>query len=319
MTFLKFNLLSILLLSLFVMSCGDDDGITIFPEEGEEQQEEELSNTIVDIASGDAQFSTLVAAVQKAGLVETLSGEGAFTVFAPTNDAFSALLTDLGVGSLDDLADDAVANILLYHVLGDIVESPELSNGYVSTVNTSGPDGNAVSLLVNVDSGVTLNGTTSVTTADLNADNGIIHVVDQVLVPPTVVDIAINNSMFSSLVSAVVAADLVEALTAEGPFTVFAPTNDAFAELLTNLGVSSVEEIPVETLTSVLLHHVVSGNVLSSDLVNGSVPTLNETNMIDVNIDNGVVLNGEVNVRAADVQGINGVVHVIDKVLVPEF
>lgn len=303
------------------MSCGDDDGIDIFPEDGQQQEQaEELTNSIVDIASADAQFSILVAAVQKAGLVQTLNSAGTFTVFAPTNSAFEDLFLERGVSSIDEMSDDEVNSILLYHVLGDVVESSELSDGYVPTLNTNGPDGSAVDLLVEVlNSGAALNFVTNVTTADIDADNGIVHVIDRVLTPPSIVEIAVINPRFNSLLDAIFSADLVDALSAAGPFTVFAPTNEAFDGLLTALGVSAVSEIPIDMLTNVLLYHVVSGNVRSTDLASGIVPTLNETNSIDVNTDNGVLLNGAINVVEADIQGTNGVIHFIDQVLVPEF
>ena len=300
-----FALLFLAVIGLFAFSsCSDDDEVIV------------ETNTIVDIALGDAQFSTLVAALDKAGLVSVLQGSGPFTVFAPTNDAFNNLLSELGASSLDDISAEALTPILLYHVLGGAVASSQLSTGYVSTVSP-GPNNSFISLYINLDNGVALNGTTNVTSADIVADNGIIHVIDEVLTPPTVVDIAIANGSFSSLVSAVVKAELVDALSADGPFTVFAPTNDAFAQLLTDLGAGSLDDIPVSTLTDVLLYHVVSGNVRSTDLVAGMVPTLNSQAEIEVDLGSDVTLNSNTKVVAVDVQATNGVVHVIDKVLLP--
>jgi len=307
------QLLFLMLLGVTFMACSDDDPLFT---PGGEMEEEEMTNTIVDIALGDDQFSTLVAALQRADLVEALSGDDDRTVFAPTNDAFTALLSDLGASSLDDVATESLSNILLYHVVEGKVESGDLANGYVSTLG-KGAEDNALSLLVNTDDGVTLNNSTKVTSADVQADNGVVHVIDKVLLPPTVVDIATANSNFSSLVAAVSRAQLVETLQGDGPFTVFAPTNAAFTALLADLGVASMEEIPLETLTNVLLYHVVSGNVRSTDLSDGDVSTLNDLNDLTVSTDGGVSLNGDVNVIATDVQGTNGVVHAIDKVLSP--
>jgi transforming growth factor-beta-induced protein len=152
---------------------------------------------------------------------------------------------------------------------------------------------------------------------DVVATNGIIHAIDKVILPPTVVDIALANSNFTHLVQAVVRAGLVDALKAEGPFTVFAPTNDAFEALFTALGVDDVNGIDVETLTAVLLGHVVSGNVASGSLSTGSVPTLNEGQSLAIDVSSGVTINTDVNVVLADVQGSNGIVHVIDKVILP--
>ncbi len=132
----------------------------------------------------------------------------------------------------------------------------------------------------------------------------------------TVVDIAISNPDFSILVEAVSKAGLVEALSAEGPFTVFAPTNDAFSSLFTKLGVKGVSDLTVEQLMPILTYHVVSGKVKSTDLSNGMVSTLNESNKLKVDLSNGVKINSS-NVIAADIHGKNGVIHVIDAVLLP--
>jgi transforming growth factor-beta-induced protein len=274
------------------------------------------SNSIVDIAMGDENFSTLVQAVVKSGLAETLSGEGDFTVFAPTNAAFEALFTELGI-TFDDLSADQLRDIILYHALGSSVKSGQLSNTYVNTLNTNTPSGEGLSLLVNIDNNVFLNGNTEVTMADIEADNGVVHVINKVLLPPNIVDAAIDNPNFTSLVAAVVKADLVDALSAEGPFTVFAPTNAAFTDLLTILEVSSIDDIDNSVLVNTLLYHVVSGNVMESQLTSGDVGTLNQNNTISITIGDGVQLNTVVNVTFTDVQTTNGVIHVIDRVLLP--
>ncbi|MFO7828520.1 MAG: fasciclin domain-containing protein [Bacteroidales bacterium] len=298
-----------LIAGLIFTSCNDDDDDVI-----NDVMDDQLEN-IVEIAAADASFSTLVAALSKADLVTTLEGKGPFTVFAPTNDAFNALLSDLGVSSLDDLTAEQLEPILLYHVVSGKVMSTDLDNGYVSTLSP-GVESTYSSLLVDISSGVSLNTTTNVTTADIEASNGAIHVIDEVLLPPTVVTIAINNPKFSILVDAVVKADLVETLNDEGPFTVFAPTNDAFEALFTELGISGIDDLTAEDLIPILQYHVVSGNVLSSDLTSGEVATLNGTFTIDVGSE--VTINDIVNVILTDVQGTNGVVHAIDKVLLPE-
>ncbi|QIA06856.1 fasciclin domain-containing protein [Draconibacterium halophilum] len=275
----------------------------------------QMSNTIADIAVANSEFSILVEALMKADLVGAVAdGEAELTVFAPTNDAFTALLSDLGATSLDDVPVETLTSILLYHVIGSKAMSTDLATGYFSTLSTFSD--NNMSMYIQVGEGVTINANTSVTTADIEADNGVIHVVDKVILPPSVVDIAIANENFSTLVSAVVKAGLVDALSADGPFTVFAPTNDAFDALFADLEISGIDELTAEQLTPILLYHVVSGNVLSTGLMNGEVPTLKEGSNITVDLTSGVMIN-QSNVVAADVQGANGVVHVIDKVLIP--
>ncbi|MBS3770461.1 MAG: fasciclin domain-containing protein, partial [Bacteroidales bacterium] len=309
---LKKNLRLLMVIGIVAMM-----GLTACEEEEEKDEIMETEEeTIVDIASSDDSYSTLVQALEKADLASTLKGDGPFTVFAPTNEAFESLLDDLGVGSLDDLSADQLEPILLYHVVSGNVMSTDLSNGYVPTLSP-GADDTKASLLINTDDGVMLNGSSAVTAADIEADNGVIHEIDKVLMPPNVVDMAINNGDFSTLVDAVVKAELAETLSGEGPFTVFAPTNAAFEELLSDLGASSLDDLTKDDLIPILKYHVVSGNVLSSDLSSGRVTTLNG-NDIAVDVSSSVMINGKSSVTAADIQGTNGVIHVIDKVLLPD-
>jgi transforming growth factor-beta-induced protein len=280
--------------------------------ESEDDDVMEKTKNIVEVAVSNSDFSTLVAALQKAELVTALQADGPFTVFAPTNAAFNQLFTDLGVNGINDLTKEQLTPILLYHVVGAKVKSTDLTNGYVTTLST-GPGNKNVSLKVDA-TNLELNGGVGITSADINATNGVIHVIDKVLLPPTVVDIALDNDNFSILVSALVKAELVETLQGDGPFTVFAPTNDAFNALFEALDVTGIADLSKEALTPILLDHVVSGNVRSTDLTTGTVNTLN--NSISIDVTNGVKINGDINVVLADVQGTNGVVHVIDKVIV---
>ena len=264
-----------------------------------------LPPTVADLAVANSSFTTLVSALSGAGLVPALSdAKGTFTVFAPTNDAFAQLAS---------LPED-LKPILLYHVLGSTIYANQVTTGYAKTLSSFMT--HPMDMYINTASGVKINNTATVVVADVVGTNGVIHVIDKVLLPPSVVGIAINNSTFSTLVSAVVKAGLAETLQGVGPFTVFAPTNDAFQALLTALGVANLDALTAEQLTPILLYHVVSGNVVSSSLTNGPVATLQGSN-ININVGKGVVLNGNTNVIVADVQGSNGVVHAIDKVLLP--
>ena len=306
----KMKILPIVLLMLGVLafsSCNDDD---------DNLPEEKMTNTIADIASANPEFSILVEALTKTNLVSAVADENAeLTVFAPTNDAFVALLSDLNLSSLNDVPDETLKSILLYHVIGSKAVSGDLASGYYPTLSTF--NNNFMSMYIKVDNGVSINKNTMVSKPDVMADNGVIHVVDKVILPPSVVNIAIDNENFSILVDAVVKAGLVDALSAEGPFTVFAPTNAAFEELFSALDISGIDELSAEQLIPILTYHVVAGNVLSSDLENGEVSTLNSSSNIMVDLSSGVKINNS-NVVAANIQGTNGVVHVIDKVLLPE-
>ncbi|MEM7101547.1 MAG: fasciclin domain-containing protein [Bacteroidota bacterium] len=311
---MKFSNLFILLIAVLAI------GFTACEEETPEV------NDIVKIASDNPDFSILVDALTRADLVSTLQGVGPFTVLAPTNAAFTQLLSDLGISSLNDVDDATLTQILLNHVVAARVPAGALSNGYVSTLATEATSGNPVSLLVNIDSGVTFNGGVTVTTPNVIATNGIIHIIDKVITIPTVVDVALTNDNFSILVAALTdsrlsAKDYVTTLSGPGPFTIFAPTNAAFEALLAANSWSGLADIPEDLLAAVLEHHVIAGtNAVSTGLSdNQGISTLNGD--ITIKIDGSVkVTDGsgtDSNVTATDVQAGNGVIHVIDRVLIP--
>lgn len=269
--------------------------------------------TIAEYASIDENFSTLAQALSKAGLVNALNGEGNFTVFAPTNDAFDQLFTQLGVTGLSDLSVEALTPILLYHVLGEEKKSMNLSSGYFNTISPA--QNSFLSLRISLEGGVKINKETNVTAADVDVRNGVIHVIDKVLLPPSVVDHALSNESFSILVQAVVKAGLVETLSGNGPFTIFAPTDAAFEALFTQLGISGIADLTADQLIPILTYHVVSGNVRSSQLTAGPVATLNGN--IEIRLSPSPAINNTSDIIATDVQGSNGVIHVIDEVLLP--
>ena len=301
----RFSLVPVLLLAgvMSFTSCNDDDDMEVMDEKN-----------VVEVAASAGQFTILIEAAKKAGLADYLSNTDGITVFAPTDAAFKTLLTDLGAKSLDDIPADKLTNILLYHVIGSKAMLTDLKSGYFPTLSKSA--GNSISMYISVEGGVSINKNTKVTSADIAAKNGVIHVVDKVILPPSVVNIAIDNENFSILVQAVVKAGLVDALSGSGPFTVFAPTNAAFNALFAQLGISGIDNLTADQLTPILTYHVVSGNVLSSALSNGDVPTLNKGKSLKVNLSSGVKINDS-EVVAANIQGSNGVVHVINKVLLP--
>ncbi len=299
-------------------------------------------DTVVDIAAGNDDFSTLVAAVTEAGLVETLSGEGPFTVFAPTDAAFADALEALGLTAEELLASEDLGSILTYHVVaGDVLAADliELA-GEDGMVSVETVQGSEIEVMVSAD-GVVLNGSANVVTTDLEAGNGVVHVIDAVLLPPaeeemggmgeeesmmpaTVVDIAAGNEDFSILVAAVMEAGLVETLSGEGPFTVFAPTNAAFADALEALGLTAEELLASEDLGSILTYHVVPGYVLAADVVElagddgmVSVETVQGAEIDIMVSEDGVMLNDTATVVTTDLEAGNGVVHVIDAVLLP--
>lgn len=286
-------------------SCQDDNEAAPIIEE---------EDSIVDIVVNDENFSTLEAALVKAGLVDALSADGPFTVFAPTNAAFEAA----GITNLDDYSAEELAPILLYHVVNGGVASSSLQNG--QAVNTLADE----EFFLSLGSNVVINGTTTVTSADIRASNGIIHVIDRTLVPPTddIVTIAVDSG-FSRLAEALTEAGLVETLQGDGPFTVFAPTNAAFDALYQRLGVTSPTQIDDATLEAVLTYHVLGGRVFSSDLSDGAMPETLQTGTVTVNLGDNVTITDvdsgspDAVVTATDILGTNGVIHVIDQILIP--
>jgi len=294
-------------------------------------------DNIVDIVSTNEDFTILKAALTQADLIGALQGDGPFTVFAPTDQAFKDLLTSLDISESDLLNHPMLADVLLYHVVSGKIMSGDLSDNMTATT-LKGDD-----IAIGVNNKVTINDST-VITADIEASNGVIHVIDKVLVSSDfkldvtdpmmdenkmdedkmtdkeidsdIVDIALSDPQFSMLVMLLQKADLVSALQSEGPFTVIAPTNDAFVDLVTSLGITPEELMAQPDLAKVLLYHVVSGNVMSTDLSNSLVADTLDGETITFDLSNGVMVNSS-QVIAADIKASNGVVHVIDKVLVP--
>ncbi|MED5318242.1 MAG: fasciclin domain-containing protein, partial [Bacteroidota bacterium] len=308
------------------------------------------SQTVVDIVVDSEDHTVLEAAVVEAGLVETLQGEGPFTVFAPTDAAFTALLTALNVEAADLLGLPQLGDILTYHVAGVEAMSTDLSDGQmVTTVN-----GQEVSISIMGET-VMINGSATVTVANIDATNGVVHVIDAVLVPAiingctdmmacnyslvantddgscvlpgdmcddgddatvndmvgedcmcagipaTVVDIVVNSEDHTLLEAAVIAAGLVEALSAEGPFTVFAPTDAAITALVEALEITVEDLLALPNLGDVLQYHVVAGAAMSGDLSDGQeIETVLGSNVtVTINAE-GVFIN-DAQVTVADI------------------
>jgi uncharacterized surface protein with fasciclin (FAS1) repeats len=265
------------------------------------------SRSIAEIAVEDGSFETLVAALDAAGLVETLSGEGEFTVFAPTDDAFAALPEGTVEALLADIP--ALTDILLFHVAdGKLMASDVLSRSIIPTLQGQFLDVDAENL--------TINGA-GIAVTDIEASNGVIHVIDAVVLPESrsIAEIAVEDGRFTTLVAALDAAGLVETLSGEGSFTVFAPTDDAFAALPDG----TVEGLlaDVDALTNVLLYHVVDGKVMSIDVVALTQAEALQGDSLAVAFDGESVKINDSTVIIPDIEASNGVIHVIDAVLLP--
>ena len=300
----KFSAVLLVSAAAFMASCKKDDAPPATP------------NTVVNVATTNG-FSTLVSAIGTAGLTATLNGTGPFTVFAPTNAAFAAITAPSDP--------TALGNILKYHVVSGKILSSALPTSYatgVATVNGDSvyvkrfPSGNAY-----------VNGV-KVETANVDASNGVVHVVGTVLLPPaaTVVAVAQSDTSFKLLVQAVVKCGLATALSAPGSLTVFAPTNSAFrAAGFDSTAIANASPATVSTLTSVLQYHVVPARAFSADLIEGltSAPTLLTGKTLTLGVTGGAKVTGSgnggtaSNITKVNIVAKNGVVHVIDRVLLP--
>ncbi len=274
---------------------------------------------IVETAMATESLSTLVAAVKAGDLVETLSGEGPFTVFAPTNEAFAALPE----GALENLLKPEnktqLQAILTYHVVAGNIMSTDLKDGQTAAT-VQGED-----ITVDLSNGVKISGA-NVVAADVKTANGTVHIIDQVILPPSmmeeeeptknIVQLAVGTESLSTLVAAVKAAELVGVLSGDGPFTVFAPTNEAFAALPEGTLESLLKPENKDQLAAILKYHVVAGEIMSTDLQDGQTAATVQGEEITVDLSDGAKINNA-NVAMPDVKATNGVVHVIDKVILP--
>lgn len=310
-----------LLLVVSISSCDDDDGDVAPTPPGLDTFE---------IIAESPDHETLEQALIDTGLDQVLNS-GVYTVFAPTDDAFSNI-------DLSGLNNEQLTNVLLNHVLTDETffqtpagsTQPTFSTGYVTTSATEKITGNAnnLNMYINIGDNITVNGNATVSEPDVNANNGVVHVVDEVITLPDVTTFAVADPTFDNLQAALTRddqPDFVSTLstpngTDPAPFTVFAPTNSAFGDLLDFLGADGLADIDGATLTATLNNHVIPGaNVRAADLTNGDVTTLGGDITIDADNAQIVDQNGRViNIAVTDVQTANGVVHAIDKVILPE-
>ncbi|MBS1598341.1 MAG: fasciclin domain-containing protein [Bacteroidetes bacterium] len=302
------------LISLFIFSCKKND-----PRPGKPK-------TIYETIASDGNYSFLAVAVTKAGLADALNADtkSGLTLFAPTNDAFK-LAGYTSINDLSKIPTDVLKSILLYHVLGTEIKSgdiPQASNTPVNTLN-----GSPVYVTRTTENKVFVNGV-KVIKANIGCTNGIIHAINRVLFPATgnIVQTAQGNKNLSLLVAAVLRAsqgttNVAQVLSGAGPFTVFAPTNDAFKKA----GLpdeTTINNTDPNTLAGILTYHVIAGRIFSSDLADGIKPATVQGETVTITLSGGAKVKGNANTSASniiatDIVADNGVVHVIDQVLLP--
>jgi uncharacterized surface protein with fasciclin (FAS1) repeats len=286
---------------------------------------------IVETAVAAGKFKTLVALVKKAGLAGTLSAPGNLTVFAPTDRAFANLKkSDPTLYNKVATNKKLLRSVLTYHVVGKRIPAAAATAAAKKRLKVKTVQGESIALSFKGGK-ILLNGGARVVIPDVMASNGVIHAIDAVLVPPSlsqppaqsIVQIASGNPAFSTLVSLVQKAGLVEAISAPGPFTVFAPTNEAFAKLAKAAPATYAAVLADPALLAkVLTYHVVAGNIKGAQAIavarqSGTVKPL-EGEAISLSLKDGkLALNGSATVVTADILATNGVIHVIDTVIVP--
>ena len=315
---LKF-LIPLLIVALVFSSCEEDDNSIDIS-----------SLSITGVAASRSNLSSLVAALERTELDNILRGSGEFTVLAPTDVAFNTFLEANGFNSLTDVPDALLKQVLENHVISGRLRSGDLSTGYANTLAESDASGTNMSIYIDTSDGVTFNGISSVREENIETANGVIHIVDEVIALPTVVTFATADPNLSTLVAALTRNDLttnfVEILsrangTEPAPFTVFAPVNSAFVNLLEELEINALSQIDEPTLNTTLTYHVIGGtNALDSSLSdNLSLPTLGGT--ITANVTGGATLtdaNGRISrIIATNIQANNGVIHTINEVILP--
>ncbi|WP_299246761.1 fasciclin domain-containing protein [uncultured Aquimarina sp.] len=291
-----------------IASCSDDDDTIFIPD----------SMTIADFVSDNADYSSLLAALQRTGLDVALNGNGTFTVFAPNNAAFTEFLDG---ASLDDVPDATLEQILRNHVLGTTETAADLTTGYVKNIATETNSGANISMYINTTNGVVINGESTVTAPDIMTDNGVIHAVDKVIPLPTMLTFVGLDSNFSTLATVATTTtgfntDFEAVLSAEDSnLTLLAPDDDAFTAL------GDISGVPVATLEQILLNHVLAGTNVSTALTttySNTLATYGDTmnNLsIYINTDSGVSFNGISDVSEADIVASNGVIHKVDAVI----
>lgn len=332
-TLLKLSLY-LLVAGTTLVACSDDDNNNTMPQ-----------NSIADIAASNSNFSMLAAAVERAGLTQTLDGNGQFTVFAPTNAAFNAYLDASPYDNINEIPVATLKNLLLNHVIGAEVMSSAVATGYVSTMSPMGTMANApmISMYINksgntitINGGAANGGTTVINeSADIDASNGVIHAVNNIIAIPTIVNHVVANPDFDTLQAVVTSTSgafgdqsaVLSALsnvTTSAPVTVFAPNNAAFTAATTGSGFAVGATAP--QVTKVLQYHVTTaGNVRSNQLTNNQVipmmtmPVQNVMVMLSGgNVDIKDSANNMSRVFQADIQASNGVIHGVNRVLQPE-
>ena len=312
-------------LSSSMYSCLDDEGINPAPPSSATGP-----NDIAAIANTDSRTDSMAVALNEANLMPIFQSANTYTLFAPNNQAFIDLLaTDSTWNRIADIDAITLTNLLYYHTLGSEVKSTDLTDSsYATTLNTEGtPKRENTVIEVDLTFGAKLNNSVKVEAFNIQATNGVVHIIDQVMRPQNVLELANHDERFSSLVNAmrIFGDTITKEINGNGPYTVFAPTNEAFQRLLdSDTTWNSLSDIPRATLNAVLSYHIVNGvNIQNNEFTQNQTLTTLDNGTLTVNITSSAQLlttdtmQGAVNITLTDIQGTNGVIHTVEEVLIP--
>lgn len=297
-------------------SCGTESTASKSHDQMTTTQMSKVSYTakkdIIDTAVAAGSFKTLAAALTEADLIGALKGKGPFTVFAPTDEAFAKLPKGTVESLLKPENRDMLISILTYHVVpGELDAGEVLGSKTLTTLNGQRVD-------ISKDD-ASIDGVSIVKT-DIECSNGIIHVIDEVILPTSdsILDIASSAGSFNTLAAALEAADLVDALSGKGPFTVFAPTDEAFAALPEGTLETLLKPENKDKLRSILLYHVVEGRVYADQAIDAGEAATLQGGEVTIKKSWGNVKVNDAKVVTPDIEASNGVIHVIDRVILPQ-
>jgi uncharacterized surface protein with fasciclin (FAS1) repeats len=289
------------------------------------------TQTLAEIVIMNEHTDSLLLALQHTGMVSTFQGSSKLTLFAPTNSAFAALIASDTVGwnRITDVPVQVLTQLLMYHVTtGQLMTADMRDDQYIPTLNDNSPNRNNTVIEMDTEAGVWLNNRARITHSNVEATNGVIHMIDSVLMPQNVVQLGLADERFNMLVSAVslfgdTLTDVLSAKTAGG-ITVFAPVDSAFQAFLNANSYTSLQDIPRNTLKSILEYHILSGtNARAAELTQDKMLNTLNGNSLQVDRNNGIQLvtgnsmQGNVDIIAFNIQGTNGVIHAVDQLLLP--
>lgn len=275
---------------------------------------------ILDVANQQPNLSTFVSALERTGIDSALTGNLNYTVFAPSNEAFASYLSRTGYGNINSVPTEILSDLLAYHTLGGIFNNEDFQSFYYITLSGNSPDSLNVSILIEALDTLTINGTTKVIESDLEAKNGVIHVIDEVLTPPTLLGVVRSNTNFSIFLEALQRTGFDDPLDVDNPLTIFAVPDGAFDLYFEDTpNVDDLSDLTNSQLRDLIGFHIMNGHYRGFNIGFQTIPTRTQGKSVEVSGDqSGLIVNRVARSLLLDVQATNGVMHVVDRVLIPD-